>query len=270
MNRTRIEWCEYTWNPVTGCIRGCPYCYASTMAHRFAMRDTKVGENVASFILDKKFEGIGGKVEPFPFAFTPTFHRYRLTETQREKHPRMIFVCSMGDLFGPWIPDEWIKDVFDACKAAPQHLYFFLAKYPERYGELYRKGIIRKWQDNFWYGSTITDSKSRRFPGTIGMNTFLSIEPLHEYLDVGLGSFGGDRWIIIGAETGNRKGKIVPEKIWIANIAEAAKITHAAVFMKNSLMPIIGKEYMRQEWPPSISAWMEARRGIGKETKCGT
>ncbi len=34
MNKTPIEWCDYTWNPVTGCLHGCPYCYA----HRFAER----------------------------------------------------------------------------------------------------------------------------------------------------------------------------------------------------------------------------------------
>ena len=23
MTKTKIEWCDYTWNPVTGCLRGC-------------------------------------------------------------------------------------------------------------------------------------------------------------------------------------------------------------------------------------------------------
>ena len=81
------------------------------------------------------------------------------------------------------------------------------------------------------------------------LNTFLSIEPLHENLDAGLGSFGGDRLIIIGAETGNRAGKIIPEKAWVDNICEAADITHAAVFMKDSLKPIVGKGNMRRELP---------------------
>ena len=58
---------------------------------------------------------------------------------------------------------------------------------------------------------------------------------------MGLGSFGGDRWIIIGAETGQRKEKIVPEKAWVDNICEAADLTRAAVFMKDSLIPIVGE-----------------------------
>jgi len=64
-----------------------------------------------------------------------------------------------------------------------------------------------------------------------------------------LGSFDRNRWIIIGAETGNRKGKVVPEKEWIDTICEAAVITDAAVFMKDSLIPIVGEENMRREFP---------------------
>lgn len=97
--------------------------------------------------------------------------------------------------------------------------------------------------------STVTGKGGKRFGGSITLNTFLSIEPLHEYLDAGLGSFGGDRLIIIGAETGNRAGKITPEKAWVDNIVEAADLTHTAVFMKDSLKPIVGWMNMRRELP---------------------
>ena len=36
MNRSKIEWCDHTWNPITGCRHECPYCYARTMTARFA------------------------------------------------------------------------------------------------------------------------------------------------------------------------------------------------------------------------------------------
>lgn len=35
MNKTKIDWCDSTWNPVTGCLHGCEYCYARDIAHRF-------------------------------------------------------------------------------------------------------------------------------------------------------------------------------------------------------------------------------------------
>ncbi|WP_304964776.1 DUF5131 family protein [uncultured Oscillibacter sp.] len=159
-----------------------------------------------------------------------------------------MFVGSMADLFGNCVPTRWIVEVLDACAAAPQHRYMFLTKNPERYAQLDELALLPH-KDNFWYGSTVTGKGSKRFGGSITLNTFLSIEPLHEYLDAGIGGFGGDRLIIIGAETGNRAGKITPEKAWVDNIVEAADLTHAAVFMKDSLKPIVGWMNMRRELP---------------------
>jgi protein gp37 len=36
MNKTKINWCDSTWNPVTGCLHGCEYCYARGIAKRFS------------------------------------------------------------------------------------------------------------------------------------------------------------------------------------------------------------------------------------------
>ena len=76
----------------------------------------------------------------------------------------------------------------------------------------------------------------------------MSIEPLLEPLDVGIGSFGGAKWVIVGAETGNRKGKIAPKREWVENIVEAAQITGMKVSMKESLRGLMGSEF-RQELP---------------------
>ena len=32
---TKIDWCDATWNPVTGCYHRCEYCYARRIAERF-------------------------------------------------------------------------------------------------------------------------------------------------------------------------------------------------------------------------------------------
>lgn len=257
MNKTDIEWADMTWNPVTGCKHGCEYCYARRIAGRFGGYDKSDGTITTHNPLPRAelhqpltITRRSGKTvnSPFPFGFEPTLLYYRLEEPQHIKKPQTIFVCSMADLFGSWVPTNWIKLVLDACEAAPQHRYMFLTKNPERYAQLDRLALLPR-KDNFWYGSTVTGKNSRRFNGSVTLNTFLSIEPLHENLDAGLGSFGGDRLIIIGAETGNRAGKITPEKAWVDNICEAADITHAAVFMKDSLKPIVGKGNMRRELP---------------------
>lgn len=247
MRNTKIEWADSTWNPVTGCLHGCEYCYARRIAERFGTRLPDWSGYPATHgglhCVETRING-----NPYPYNFEPTFFPFRLQEPERKTKPQNIFVCSMADLFGEWVPEEWIQEVFDACEKADRHRYLFLTKNPARYCELANAGKLPQ-RDNFWYGSTLDSMKAVRYPGRFRDNTFVSIEPLTERMDVGLGSFGGDQWIIIGAETGNRKGKVTPKKEWVETICAAAEITHAAVFMKDSLLPIVGEENMRREFP---------------------
>ena len=248
MNKTKIEWCDSTWNPVTGCYYNCEYCYARGIAKRFSAGGEKWTDEKL-FVVDKKIYGPEDeRSQPYPYGFLPTLHRYRLNEYENKKG-RTIFVCSMSDLFGEWVPDEWIEEVFAACEKAPQHRYLFLTKNPSHYCKLADRDKLPR-HNNFWYGSTIDRKGQSVFDGGIHWNTFISIEPLLEPLEVGgIGSFGCTRWIIIGAETGNRKDKVIPDKTWINNITETADITQTAVFMKDSLIPIVGEENMRREFP---------------------
>jgi protein gp37 len=250
MNKSKIEWCDSTWNPVTGCLHNCTYCYARRIANRFGRalyNETLIEIDEPIQVLQEKG---GWRYCPYPAQFKPTFHRYRLDEPIRKTRPRKIFVCSMADLFGDWVPDEWIQEVFETCKKAPQHKYLFLTKNPKRLCELANMDKLPA-DNNFWYGSTVTSKNSLRYPGRLTGNTFLSIEPLLEPLDAGLGSFGNAKWIIIGAETGNRKDKIVPKREWIENIVEAASITRIPIFMKNSLKELMGDNFI-QEWPEGL------------------
>lgn len=259
MNKTKIEWCDDSWNPVTGCKHGCEYCYARRIASRFGGYDSSGG--VTTFMPLKRAElsqpltitRENGKTvnSPYPFGFEPTLHRYRLEEPARKTRPRTIFVCSMADLFGAWVPDEWIDAVFAACEKAPQHRYLFLTKNPARYEELRCKRKLPA-KANFWYGSTIT-KPTTAFWSNNDFNTFLSIEPLLERFEErkaeDISPYGEPRWIILGAETGNRAGKVTPEKEWVDTICTAADLAHAAVFMKDSLIPVVGEENMRREYP---------------------
>ena len=136
-SKTKIDWCDATWNPVTGCLHGCEYCYARRIAERFRAREIYDPECQCQRHLIERgmLTGTGKPLEldypweqknkdgsitnaAYPFGFEPTFHRYKLDEPQRWKKPRTIFVCSMADLFGKWVPDEWIEQVFEACEAA--------------------------------------------------------------------------------------------------------------------------------------------------------
>ena len=149
MDKTKIEWCDSTWNPVTGCNHNCEYCYARGIATRFGGKALNIPHELNTPFLSH------GKKQPYPFGFTPTLHRYSLGKYEK-KAGRTIFVCSMADLFGSWVPDSWIEEVFAACEKAPQHKYLFLTKNPQRYADLdwADKLPIR---DNMWYGTSVTN-----------------------------------------------------------------------------------------------------------------
>ena len=262
--KTKIDWADATWNPVTGCLHGCEYCYARKIAKRFGGA-SETHNNECCHECQWITEGTGeihdldepvydfdnGRNAPYPFDFDPTFHRYKLDEPQRWKKPRTIFVCSMADLFGKWVPDEWIREVFEACEAAPQHRYLFLTKNPERYMELASNGVITKDQSNFWFGSTATAPEMPFFWHN-EVNTFVSIEPIlapfKDLTDDGIDPVSKVKWIIVGAETGSRKDKAVPRKSWVDEIVSTAKKTGTPVFMKDSLRDLMGDDF-RQEFP---------------------
>lgn len=253
--KTKIEWTDASWNPVTGCEHGCEYCYARRIANRFKMKGVKVGERAVGFELKEPVRNPDGKIEPYPFGFTATLHKYRLNEPSKWKKPRNIFVCSMADLFGDWVLDEWITQVFDAC--VPPHRYLFLTKNPKRYWELYDKGLMPTGENakNMWFGCSVTTEDTQFFyiegdsERATNHNGFLSIEPILGDFPVRDFSGMGIKWAIIGAETGNRKGKVVPQKEWIDHLCESFDISGIRVFMKDSLVPIVGENNMRREFP---------------------
>lgn len=289
MNKTKIEWADYTWNPVTGCLHGCPYCYAEKIAHRFCTNEFGKKDGLLSELHCSQgcrgcsemdgMEYVGNNVRyahgagPFPFGFLPTYHTERLEEPQRVKTSSNIFVVSMGDLFGDWVPLKWIVSVIDACLAAPQHNYMFLTKNPARYKELQQMAILPQ-ASNFWYGTTLTnnaDFNSRGYDlykSFLGSpcKTFLSIEPIHEQIkSTQLGNLGLVNWVIVGAETGTRKDKVIPEREWIDKIVESCLGDGVPVFMKDSLLPIMGERDMIREFPPALQPYKSKDKEVNGE-----
>lgn len=249
MNKTKIDWCDSTWNPVTGCLHGCEYCYARGIANRFSGTDSEIfsGEckEKARHELDNPLM-LNGRKAAYPYGFAPTFHRYRLDEYQSKKG-RNVFVCSMADLFGNWVPDSWIEEVFAACDKAPQHNYLFLTKNPKRYEKL----LDRYMSDNMWFGWSQTGPIGSKavFTTHHSVHTFISIEPLLKpFVEFHI---RGVEWVIVGAETGRRKNKVAPERKWIEDIVNECKKADIPVFMKSSLADIWG-EPLIQEFPEGL------------------
>lgn len=258
MNKSKIEWTDFTWNPVTGCLHGCEYCYARKQARRFCgdIRLNKGSEQLQKdenglYILEKPFKNqTSGKVIPDPVGFEPIMHKYRLDMPAKKKKPANIFVGSMADLFGEWVPDEWIREVLAACAAAPWHNYLFLTKNPYRYAELAEKGLLPEG-DNFWWGTTITNQEDYEnkviamFRLPTNRRVFFSIEPMHGRIDMAL----MPDWIIIGAETGQRKNKTIPQREWIKDIVN--RCVDERIFMKDSLTNV-WEDPLIQQFPEPL------------------
>lgn len=287
MEKSKIDWCDSTWNPVTGCLHGCEYCYARNQTHRFGAGWETASGNYP--VLDEPMyrQRIGKDGKPqtrkeiYPYNFTPTFHRYHLNDYIGKKG-RNIFVCSMADLFGKWVPDEWIKEVFSACEKAPQHNYLFLTKNPSgipKSSNIYN-GVFGTHSDNYWFGTSITcqkDLEDRLWPLLqVRGHSFLSIEPILNKLDLdciwvsekrqevmlsipkktayyfdGGQSYHMPEWVIVGAETGRRTGKVTPKREWIEDIVNGCRKAEIPIFMKSSLADIWG-EPLIQEFPEGL------------------
>ena len=257
MNKTKIDWCDSSWNPVTGCYHDCEYCYARSIANRFSGNEAT--DNIRVELNNRIYSEKSKKAEAYPYGFIPTLHRYRLGEYEK-KSGRNIFVCSMADLFGAWVPDSWIEEVFSACEKALQHNYLFLTKNPDRYIELQEKGKLVV-ADNMWYGTSVTNREQLKNAKVFGelncrTKTFLSVEPLLE--DITVSDIWYDcmlsnvvDWMIIGAETGNRKSKVIPEKDWIRAIVSDCHNESVPVFMKSSITDIWGNSLV-QEFPKEL------------------
>jgi len=116
---SKIEWCDDTWNPVTGCSvvsPGCTNCYAM----RLAGTRMKHHPSRAGLTDDTKAGPVwNGRV---------TFNEDWLDLPLRWKKPRRIFVAAHGDLFHEAVPDEWIDRVFAVMALAPQHSFQVLTK----------------------------------------------------------------------------------------------------------------------------------------------
>jgi len=213
MNRTKIEWTDYTWNPIKGlCPMNCSYCYAKKIYRRFNL-NPKIRLDIPE-----------------------------LSAPIKVKKPSRIFVGSTIEMYHPQIPHEWVGAIIASSWDASQHTYITLTKRPWNLESI-------EFPEWWWIGITITysergDIPMKRLVDLRDNLKFISFEPLFgdaaKFVD-----FESFNWVIIGAQTNPLK---LPEKSWVENIVRSCNKYRIPVFLKNNLKPLIG-DNLRQEFP---------------------
>ncbi|NBW17172.1 MAG: DUF5131 family protein [Caulobacteraceae bacterium] len=220
-----IDWAQWSWNPITGCKHDCPYCYARDIAKRF-----------------------------YPQGFDPSIYPCRFAAPKNTKVPQKseedtafknVFTGSMADIFGRWVPADWIDLVIDAVRGNPQWNFLFLTKFPQRVHE------FGQMPDNAWMGTTVdcqerVANAEKAFAKMGGGIKWLSIEPMLTPLKfTRLDLFD---WVVIGGASKSAQTPAwVPPFDWIADLHAQARAAGCAVYHKDNLC--LGDELRLKEFP---------------------
>ena len=216
---TKIEWTDESWNPFTGCTKvspGCKHCYAERFAERF--------------------RGVvqpDGTRHPFFTGFDPEPRPERLDQPYGWRTPRRVFVNSMSDLFGDFVPDAVLARVFDVMRASPQHTYQVLTK---RAARMATWTAEQRWSapaPNVWLGVSVENvqhglPRVELLRQTLAAVRFLSIEPLLE--DLPTLDLDGINWVIVGGESG--PGARPMQARWVRRIRDECQRAGVAFFFK--------------------------------------
>lgn len=221
-DRTKIEWADASWSPVTGCTAispGCEHCYARAFAERFRG------------VPDHPYEG------GFDFCLRPE----RLETPLHWKKSRRVFVCSMSDLFQARVPESFILEVLGTVKAAQWHDFQILTKRARRMAAYAtklesREGPLEESYPNAWFGATVESQeyvwRAEAIASLSSTVRFVSAEPMLGPLDL-RGVLSPDRginWVIAGGESGPKARPIQPE--WVRDIRDQCTAAGVAFLFK--------------------------------------
>lgn len=235
--KNKIGWCSMTFNPCWGCLNNSEcreYCYARKIAKRFCKVMAEKEDEYHFYFEDEDVEICSDLLASRLKHFQPTLLRSQFDKKFPKKSQR-IFVGSMSEI-AHW-EKRWMEVVLGRILCYPQHIFQFLTRHPDIY-------LKYNFPDNCWLGITITkeDDINKNDWRYFYENTkyFISFEPLLEDVNSLLKflNYSNISWVIVGAETGNRKDKIIPKKEWIEDIVEYCRRLNIPIYLKDSLKNI--------------------------------
>ncbi len=272
LNKTLIDWVRnpdgtqgYTWNPITGCLNGCEYCYARKLANGRLKERYLANKNISPIQTVEGGYGTSKIIDSLD-PFYPRFWEEKLKQVIRGYHAesyystrisplkaRGVFVCDMSDLFGIGIPEDWTRQIIGAINdwGNRDDRFYLLTKQPQN--------LIKfsPFPDNCWVGVTATNPtmliEARHYlSGIEAQIKYVSLEPFlewskHRELDWLVEVLRSIDWVIIGAQT---KPSVYPQIEWVEEIVRACDKAGVKVFLKYNLVghiPIEKPFYIQDE-----------------------
>ncbi len=244
ISRTKIDWCDYVWNCVWGCLNNCEYCYAKKLARRFWKKmyekeweyldkQDLLENNTQLLILEEHLKN-----------FKPIFLESSFNKPF-PKRPARIFSNSMSEC--AFWKEEWWKKILKKIYKNSQHTFIFLTKFPI-------KIPLNEIPRNIWVGVSIDNTTKwkmwqdlvKTIPYGKG-KLFISFEPLLNFDESDLSNLFNPKpdWIIIGSQTNPLR---LPSKKWVEDIIKEARRNKIPVFIKENLWKCF-PEFKIQEFP---------------------
>jgi protein gp37 len=255
MSDSKIEWAPTVWNPITGCSKSCPNCYAKSFANRMK-------NNPNPKVREKYRNG-----------FLPTFHPEVINEPSKWRKPKRVFVGSMGDLFDPAFTIAQFFAVMRVMNTHREHTFMLLTQQADtmlNYIETWLSANdLKKLPQNIWCGVTVTNQADAddRIPVLINVPAhvrFVSIEPLTGPINLTtthllrrnfLLDFISPRfynyisniqWVICGGMTGNKATPMHPH--WVEDIRRQCVLFDKPFFFKG--------------WGAYYTSWINMSNGV--------
>ena len=217
MAKTKIEWTDESWNPVTGCTpvsEGCVNCWARRLA-------------------EGRLRGRFGYSQEKPFE--SKVHWQRIGALRCWVKPRLVGVALMGDLFHDAVPHLAIEKIWWAMSNAPWHTFQILTKRAERMPSFFPDNKDRCLigpLPNVWLGVSVENQRchDERVPSLVAIPDYLhwlSVEPLLEPIKLNLDNID---WVVVGCESGPGRRLCMPS--WIGSVVDQCASARVPVFVK--------------------------------------
>ena len=253
MAKTKIEWCDYTFNPWIGCQKvspACDNCYADRLCQRFGKDCFGTGKDRIR-TGDKNWEkmvSLNRRIANRIYSHTADgfIKNDGLHERKLNAMYPKVFCGSMCDVFDNAVPDTWRKDLFRLIAETSCLDWLILTKRIGNAPAMIERAIGKYdsefygLQNNVWLGITVCNQQEaeRDIPKLLDIPAkkhFLSMEPL-------LGRFNlekarawqsdvvGVDWVIVGGESGPNARPMHPD--WVRRVRDDCELFATPFFFK--------------------------------------